>query len=82
MPKFTGLKLHKKSGGEIFLHAPKIRAPFKPVGYLREMRAGWYSQTFESFPGESQIVEYLTYWGPVRPTAKQFRRYKKRMRNL
>lgn len=82
MPKFEGLKLKKRAGGEIFLHAAKIRPPFKPVGYLRELPGGWYSQTFESFPLEETMSEYLTYWGPVKPTPKQLRRYKKRLRRV
>ncbi len=85
MPKFEGLKLKKKAGGEMFLHAATYRNPFKPVGYIRELPAGWYSQTFESFPVPGkvdEIAEYLTYWGPVRPTPKQYRRHKKMLRRV
>lgn len=85
MKKLPGLKLKKLHGGEIFLHEPELRKPFKPVGYIRELKAGWYSVTFESFPtpgGIEEIAEYLTYWGCVKPTPKQLRRYKRKMRKM
>lgn len=47
-------------------------------------RPGWYSVTTETSAsgmlaaGES----YPTYWGPTKPTPKQFRRMKKYMRSL
>lgn len=47
-------------------------------------RAGWYASTSEESSSGMLAAgcEYPTYFGPTRPTPKQFRRMKKYMRNL
>lgn len=83
MPKHEGLKIKNSTGHMIFIHAPKFRQTWKPVGFITAIPAGYYSQTFQEVNnvGESlSLIEYLTHWGPTKPTPRQFRRMKKQLR--
>lgn len=79
MPKFEGLKIQDSKGCMIFLHHMRFHTAHKPQGFKQAYPAGFYSQTFhEDVKGDCD--EYSTYWGPTKPTKRQFRRMKKKLR--
>lgn len=83
MPKQEGLKIKDARGNIVFLHKPIYRNKWRPVGHPLDMPAGFYSQTFHEDKQDGKdfgFIEYLTYWGPTRPTRAQFRRMKKMLR--
>lgn len=79
MPKFEGMRISDANGRTIFLHHMKFKQAFRPGDFRVDCPAGFYSQTFHE-DAKGDCDEYLTYWGPTRPTKRQFRRMKKKLR--